>query len=70
MPIGNDGERKTTLEKGCEVPHHRQSLAGIGRSGVVDADEEVAHGYGFEAPAIIGGVAWTPPYRRSRAAKA
>ena len=40
VPVGNHAEGKATPEQGCEVPEHHSSLARVGRSGVMDADEE------------------------------
>ena len=49
VPVGNHAEGETTPEQGCEVPDHHPSLTRVGRSGVVDADEEAPHGCRFEA---------------------
>jgi hypothetical protein len=45
VPVGDHPEGETTPEKGCEVPDHHPSLTGVGRSGVVDTDEEGPHGW-------------------------
>ena len=44
VPVGDHAEGETTSEKGCEVLDHHPSLAGVGRSGVVDANEKAPHG--------------------------
>ena len=82
VPVGNHPERETTPEKGCEVPDHHPSLTGVGRSGVVNTDEEAPHGFAPRIPSraslrpLLRSRARRarslriPPYRRSRAAKA
>ena len=44
VPVGDHAEGETTPEDGCEVLDHHPSLTGVGRSGVVDTDEEAPHG--------------------------
>ncbi len=44
VPVGNHPEGETTPEQGYEVVDHHPSLTHVGRSGVVDADQEALHG--------------------------
>ena len=46
VPVGDHAEGEAASEKGREIPDHHARLAGVGRSGVVDADEEGPHGSG------------------------
>jgi hypothetical protein len=72
VPVGDDPEGETTPENGSEVPDHHPSLTGVGRSGVVDTDEEAPHGWPAYVLAfsVMVRVPRIPPYRRSRAEKA
>jgi hypothetical protein len=45
VPVGDHSEGKATPEKGGEVPDHQPSLTGVGRSSIVDADQEAPHSW-------------------------
>ena len=60
LPVRNHSKGDATPEKWREIAEHHPSLPSVGRSCVVDADDEASR----------HGAAWMPPYRRSRASNA
>ena len=80
MPVRDYGEGETPSENRCKVTDHHPSLTGVGRRGIVNTDKERARRVRAQEPAPIMlpyvpaflpiAFVRTPPYRRSRAAKA
>ena len=61
VPVGDHAQGEPTSEKRCELVNQQPGFTGVGGRGVVKTDEK--------APGHRAGLR-TPPYRRSRAAKA